>query len=386
MKVKIIRLLSALTVLALVFSLVACGGGGGGGKKGEAEAKSESLMFTETDRSDVINWYGRCYHYEDTAEVAFNLGASGFEVKFSGTKLTASIKSSPSSKPEEVSGNTYLYVFTDGVSDYKNATRIELNSDGNEHEVVLCENLGSGEHTVKVLKATEAKYGTARVSKITCNGKFLNPPTRPELKIELIGDSIMSGSECMRADRNQDSGLTVNENALASYGYLGAGILANWQSMKADVTVVSQSGLTVSGGNETKYPNISDFYDNYSPVDDAAWDFTEFVPDFVVVDLGTNDSLIGTSSAVIKSYYTDFLRHVRGKYPNAAIICCYGAMVTSVNSLVNEMVAELGDDNVYTLNLPKITAGGHPIESEHNSNGIRLAGFINSTFFNSDED
>ena len=376
MKRKIIRLISVLTVLSLAFSIAACGGG----KNGEEGSKGESLTFTETDRSDVINWYGRCYRYEDTAEVAFNLGASGFEVKFEGTRLTASIKSESSSAPSEAAGNTYLYAFVDGAVDYQNATRIELSSDGEPHEVVLCEQLTSGVHTVKVLKATEAKYGTARVSKITCDGKFISPPARPELKIELIGDSIMSGSECMRLD-SVDSKLTVNENALASYGYIAA-----WKMLRADVTVVSQSGLTVSGGNETKYPKISDFYDKYSPVDDAEWDFTKFVPDIVVVDLGTNDSLIGTSSTIVKSYYTDFLRHLREKYPSAAIFCCYGAMVTSVNSLVSEVVESLGDANVYELSLPQISPAAHPKENDHLTNGLSLTGFINATLFAEDED
>ena len=96
----------------------------------------------------------------------------------------------------------------------------------------------------------------------------------------------------------------------------------------------------------------------------------------VILDLGTNDVLIGAPTALIRQKYGEFLLYIRSKCPEAAIFCCYGAMITTLNTLIPEIVEELKDQNIYTCALPALTAGGHPRVQQHETNGYHLGGLI----------
>lgn len=359
-----IRKLSALLISA-VFAVALCACTGG---PVDPAPEESTLTFAQGRNEALINWYGRCYHDAEKEQVSFSNSSSGFEVTFNGTQLKARLISTGSQFPQEAQGSAYVYVFVDGASHYSQAELMELNPDGQEHEVVLAEGLERGTHTVKVLKCTEVKYGTAYLTALTADGDFLTPPARPALKVELLGDSILSGSEVMRESTTGDSLLTVSENSLAAYGYVAAEVL------DAEVSAITRSGALVSGYNG--YTSIPDIYDQYSAADPAEWDFGEFVPDIVILDLGTNDVLIGAPTALIRQKYGDFLLYIRSKYPEAAIFCCYGAMITTLNTLIPEIVEELKDQNIYTCALPALTAGGHPRVQQHETNGYHLGGLI----------
>ena len=89
-----------------------------------------------------------------------------------------------------------------------------------------------------------------------------------------------------------------------------------------------------------------------------------------------NDVLIGAPVDLITQKYAEFLRYIRGKYPQAAIFVCYGAMTTSLNGALSSMVNSLGDDNVYACALPALATGGHPREQQHQTNGFQLGAII----------
>lgn len=393
MKIKRIFAIFALSV----FFLVGCGGGSGSvsesvapssestsenysesSSESESEAAEEvkTLSF-ETDRQDeYINWYGRCYHEKNASLVHFSNASAGFEVAFEGTSLVASIVSDGSSFPKEAAGNAWIYVFADGVKNYKKAARIELGSGNEKKEYTLLSGLSQGKHTAKILKCTEAKYGTAALFSLSTDGSFIAPPERLQRKAEIIGDSIMSGSESMRESSTTDSKLSESENSLSSYGYVAADML------DAEVSAVSRSGALVSGYKG--YASIPDYYEKYgqTEAENAEWDFSAYQPDFIILDLGTNDSLISAPKDLITEKYIDFLRLIREKNPNAAIFCCAGAMVTSVNSLVENVVQTMndgGDERIWFYALNAISAGGHPKEDTHLENGYGLGAFIMQT-------
>ena len=363
-----LRKITAIFIaFAISFALCACTEGN---PSGEEDFPTESTLSFETQKhEDRINWYGRCYHDVENARVSFSNSSSGFEVAFTGTQLTAVISSTGSEYPEEAAGSAYLYVFLDGINQYAQAVKLELNPDGSPHEVVLAEGLERGPHTLKVLKVTEVKYGTAYLTSLTADGPFDTPPARPARKAEIIGDSILSGSEAVRLSTTTDSKLTASENSLAAYGYLAAS-----EILDAEVSAITRSGALVSGYQD--YASIPDYYDYYSAVDRELWDFSAYVPDIVIVDLGTNDVLIGAPVDLITQKYAEFLRYIRGKYPQAAIFVCYGAMTTSLNGALSSMVNSLGDDNVYACALPALATGGHPREQQHQTNGFQLGAII----------
>ena len=329
----------------------------------------ETLTFTESAREDRIQWYGRCYHDAAEGTVSISNASAGFEVAFYGTRLEAEIFADASQmRPPELSGNGYAYLFLDGETSYKEATLIELpDTGGAAQKVVLAEGLEEGEHTAKLIKVTEAKYTGAYVKSVTSDGGFRQPPARPAMKIEIVGDSISAGANAMRT---QDADLTDtgSENSLASYGAVAAGMLG------AEFNTVCRSGLLLTDS----YANIFDYYEKYGERDPAAWDFSLYVPDAVIVDLGTNDKLLGISDAAVRAAYKRLLDLITEKYPHADIFCCTGAM----SSVSADIAAQLGaiaaglaeeyGGRVTHVELPVVSTAGHPKEADHRSNGLYL--------------
>lgn len=333
--------------------------------------RTNELVFSDSLREEYVNWYGRVR--ADGEKTDFSNSASGFEVTFTGTRLTATVVSAESAAPNEARGNAYAYVFTDGETNYHRAEKIEFNNTGEPTEYVLAD-LPSGEHTVRLIKCTEPKYGTASLVSLKTDGGFLAPPAKPSLKFELLGDSIMSGSECMRGGAGADSMLTESENSLASYGYIAA------SRLKGQIQAITRSGALVSGYKG--FPDIPRYYDSYSQIDDTPWDFSRYQPDVIVLDLGTNDRNIAAPDDLIKETYLNFLRHLRQKNPSAAIICCEGAMLDNLAALTREIVQTAnaeGDGKVWYFHLPIQQTLGHPTEQDHYENGVALARFLRET-------
>lgn len=385
------KLFAVLLCLLLALSLIGCV---------EAETPSttdpsddgtsetlvaETLTFSESKREDKINWYGRCYHDTGKATVSINNSSSGFEVSFYGTELKAEFIATKSTmNAPELSGNGYLCVFIDGETDFRQAETIELDvTDGSAAEVVLAQGLEKGEHTVKVLKVTEVKYTQAYVKSITSDGGFKAPPEKPSLKLEIIGDSITAGANAMR-EYSIDVITTDSENSLASYGAIAAARL------NAQFNVVCRSGLTVSGGTGgTQYKKLADYYGLYSEKDTVAWDFSEYIPDAVIIDLGTNDKLVNVSDTVIKKAYKEALDTIRSHYPDAYIFCCTGAMGDDTENdyayqlgvLVGTIADEYnaaGDGKIVHVELSQKTTAGHPKAQTHRTNGLGLVATIRS--------
>lgn len=327
-----------------------------------AEEDAEAyLQFTDL-RDAFVNWYGRVF--TGGGKVDFSASAAGFEVRFSGTELSAVIAASPSEAPSEAAGNAYLSVFLEGAL----AARIALKA--GEESYTLLYGLAEGVHTVKVLKDTERKYGTAALCSLRTDGTFLPPPRRAALRFELVGDSILSGSECMRY-AEEDSRITSSQNCLLGYGYLAAA------AFKAEVNAVTRSGALVS--EYMGLPSIPQEYERLCR-GGGEWDFSRFRPDVILLDLGTNDVLIEVPKDLLFRDYLAFLRKVRERNPNSLIVCCEGAMTASLHSLVGEAVQTLmreGDTRILAFRLPCThTSGGHPTVREHQQNGEALAAFL----------
>src|SRR5207247_2274360 len=54
------------------------------------------------------------------------------------------------------------------------------------------------------------------------------------------------------------------------------------------------------------------------------WDHSSWIPDAVVINLGSNDFQQGDPGQPFVATYTAFVRRLRGYYPNALIICAVG--------------------------------------------------------------
>ena len=121
------------------------------------------------------------------------------------------------------------------------------------------------------------------------------------------------------------------------------------------------------------------------------WDFNKFVPDVIVINLGTNDaSYTGTKKDRQQDYqdsYVAFLKQIREKNPTAKIYCTLGIMDARLNKVMaaaaEAYTAETGDSNIATFEFPLqdsandgIVADYHPSDTTHTKSAQLLADFI----------
>lgn len=238
--------------------------------------------------------------------------------------------------------------------------------------------------TVRLLKLSEGTQSYMGIKSINTNDEAtLNPTSEKNLKIEFIGDSITCGYG-VEGKSAEEPFTTQTENATKAYAYLTA------QNLNADYSLVSFSGFgLVSGwtndGNLNPiqlagphYKNFcfswnSDLFKNYE------WDFSQFQPNFVVINYGTNDDSYTRDDLQKQneyvSCYVDFIKQVRSVNPHAHIVLALGIM-TGGNRLLPfmEQAAQkysslTGDKNISTYRFTSQTeaegfgADFHPSEA-----------------------
>ena len=136
---------------------------------------------------------------------------------------------------------------------------------------------------------------------------------------------------------------TANSHGLLGFAYLTGYLL------DAEVNIFSASGWGVSrgwntGGAISETQNIPAAYEYYAidasnrvVTEQGKWDHSDYIPDVVVVNLGTNDfnasgynSMSAENKALLEARfiqdYTTFLIKLNNWYPNAVIIVAYGLM------------------------------------------------------------
>lgn len=218
-------------------------------------------------------------------------------------------------------------------------------------------------HEVRLIKLSEAPHSSLGVSAIATDGA-MTPLPEKALKIEFIGDSITCG---YGVEGTLDMTFsTATENALMAFAARAA------QTLDADYCLTAFSGFgIVSGYTGDGAINarclVPKYYESVSMCDEALpdgrrlmdipWDFHRFVPDYIVINLGTNDmSYCGADEEKRGRYrelYGDFLRTVRRRNPGARILCLLGVMGEALcpymESAVADYRAKTGDGNVRVL-------------------------------------
>lgn len=255
------------------------------------------------------------------------------------------------------------------------------------------------EVTVTVVKLSEPGNSTFGIDEITVTAsEDIAPTAEKSPKIEFIGDSITCGYGVDDEDRNHHFS-TNTEDATKAYAYKTAQLLG------ADYSLVSYSGHgIISGytqqGKKVSAQQLPKKYKTYAVsggssyegfrVSDEDWDFSKFVPDYVVINLGTNDSsYTGKDEELIAEYtaaYVEFLKTVREKNPDAHIICTLGVMgadlYDAMCAAAEQYTAETGDENISTFRLSTqdgstgFAADWHPTAATHDKAAEELSGYI----------
>ena len=196
------------------------------------------------------------------------------------------------------------------------------------------------------------------------DGKFY-PVPKYDHRLEFIGDSISSGEGTYGAREDTDwipMYMSSSRNYINMVG----------KNLNADVRIISQGGFGVySGWDGDLRHDIPSYYDNicglalgdYNKSLGAGKDFDHktWVPDAVLINLGTNDGTAflntpGIKMAAINKAAYDFLKKIRGYYPASYIIWTYGmaqdVVREALEGAVDRFAADTSDKKVSYLALP----------------------------------
>lgn len=322
------------------------------------------------------------------------LSATGVEFTFTGTSVSFTlVGDSMTSNPEK----------TPRFAVYINGERtIDDVVDAPEKTVEVFKADEAAETTVKLLKLSEAQESTMGIKSINVTSiGGLTPTPEKELKIEFIGDSITCGYGVDDPDRDHHF-KTTTEDATKAYAFKTA------MALDADYSLVSFSGngiisgYTDNGKKQTSqlvpdvYDKLGKSWGNYNGfnIQDIEWDFSKFQPQYVVINLGTNDaSYTGSDKERVIEYadgYTEFLKTVREKNPDAHIVCALGVMGATlykngVERAVAQYTEQTGDTNVSTLQLSQqdgnkngYAADWHPTEASQDIAAEEMTAYLKS--------
>ena len=329
--------------------------------------------------TDHVKHLGRSFFMDDKLLMCYSSTGAEFNVK--AKRLDVTIIGDNRVSGSDNGSAARIVAFVNG--ERKLDTMILSKS--KDYTIFNGEELIEGE--VRIIKVSEATSSLAAISKITVDEDGTISPTAPQdLKIEFIGDSITCGYGVDDLDRNHHFKTSTEDNS-KTYAYKTA------TNLNADYSMVSASGWgIISGysGNGAKqesqqipryYDRLAVSWSTVAAVDPKAvkWDFSSFLPDFIVINLGTNDASYtkGDSKKITeyKDAYIAFLKDIRSKNPDAHIICSLGIMgqdlYPAIESAVSEYQAETGDLKVTPLKFANqnmsdgIAADWHPSEKTH---------------------
>lgn len=195
--------------------------------------------------------------------------------------------------------------------------------------------LTEGEHTVRLLKLTEATVGMPLLLKaitLEGSGMWLPPPKLPSRRIEFIGDSITCGFGTL-SDKPSDPFTTETEDPTKTYACRIA------RYFHADARFISMSGRGLlrdcAGAAFRPVPEWVDFTAFCHP---EPWDYTRWQADIVVINVGTNDVAGGTPGLEFEEAAKAFLKRIRDHYPKAWLLWVHGMMNTEMTDPIRRAV------------------------------------------------
>ncbi|TXI70898.1 MAG: acetyl xylan esterase [Cyclobacteriaceae bacterium] len=251
----------------------------------------------------LFQYMGRI-DFSDSKTPRFWVAGAHVQAKFKGTTCVLNVN-------DEVKWGTthnYLEVSIDGAEPRRIKLKVK------ENVIDLSEGLAEGEHTITIIKATEALQGYIEFVGLTCT-KLLAPTALPTRKIEFFGDSITSGMGSELTPIPCDSAEWYDQHTVY-YGYAAT----TARAIDAQYHLTSESGIGLIHNCCNKPYVMPRVYDKLNITDDSlTWNFNRYQPDVVSICLGQNDGIQDSTQFV--SEYVAFIKTLRGHYPNAQFVC-----------------------------------------------------------------
>jgi lysophospholipase L1-like esterase len=317
--------------------------------------------------------------FTDPQKPKFSAPGVYIQARFRGTSASVMLKD------EFKYGTSRNYY--DAVID--DATVVKIAPDmGGTTKYPVASGLPYGEHSLTLVKRTEASVGSCQFLGFEFDGEILPAPAAPARRIEIIGDSICcgTGAEALNGSPQcqEDGWGQPYNNARLAFGP----VMARALNAAYHLTAVSGIGLTRDYSFKYDARPMPEVYDliflEQANTAVNIWDTSRFVPDVIVIALGTNDFSPGDSDRPSLSVddfaaaYVQSIGGLRDYYPNASIFCVTSPMLgdrwptsadrfstDQINAII-KVVGELnnkGDAKVYKFMATKIVGmgcGTHP--------------------------
>jgi hypothetical protein len=256
----------------------------------------------------------------------------------------------------------------------------------------LASNLEKGKHSVEIFKRTEWGNGLSNFYGFKINnGKVLPKSNIKKRKMEFYGNSVSAGYAVDDLS-GRDLHDSIYTNNYKSY----AALTARHYDAKYHCICKSGIGVTVSWDSLI----MPEIYDKLIPTNSSSfWDFSNYSPDIVVVNLFQNDSWLvklPNHEEYIKRFnktpptdyqlitaYQNFILNLRKQYPKTNIICTLGSMDAAKQDskwikYIKTAVNNLKDDKIYTHIMPYIESNTHPSEEDNQVMSKDLINFIDN--------
>lgn len=303
---------------------------------------------------------------------------------------SVSIKTNASTVRAELCGTDtadYFNVIVDGI------VSKQIHVSNKKHIYSIAENLSSGIHVIQLFKRTcwdkgQTHFYNFRISP-TAQIYAIEKKRR---SIEFYGNSISCGY-AVDDSSGSDSGTGRFENNYVAY----PAITARYFDAQYRCIAKGGIGLLISWFPLT----MPQMYNRLNPLDSSLiYDFKDFNPAIVVVNLGQNDYWLlnkpkhpeyisrfskkaPTSEDIIYAY-CNFIRSLRAKYPEAYIICSLGNMDATDSkspwpTYIRTSVARLNDNKILTHFFEYKNSLAHPNRADQQKIADSLISFINET-------
>lgn len=255
------------------------------------------------------------------------------------------------------------------------------------------------EHEIIIFKRQDACHEmTFLGAEIGDGERVLSISRRTERKIEVYGDSVSAGEVSEAVDYVGKSDPEHNgeySNSWYSYAWMTA------RKLNAQIHDIAQGGIALMDQTgwfyEPKAVGMESVWDkvHYNPQFGSAteWDFSEYIPNVVIVAIGQNDNhpddymkedYEGERSERWRNHYRKFLEKIRGKYPDAQIVCCTTLLChdSSWDKAIREVVEDMKDKKTTQYLFKRNGKGtpGHLRISEAEEMAEELAAYIESLY------
>lgn len=344
-------------------------------------------MNTYLPNTDNIKPLGRTCFVNNTLWLAFS--GSGAAFHFRGTKAAVTLLADDSATfPNNGDNQTRVAVYVNGCR------VVDAMMDEPSKEFVVFESEQASDCQVEIIKLSESAMSTVGIKSIAADAEDgIHPTAAKSHYIEFVGDSITCGYGVDDENEEHDFS-TKTEDVTRAYAYRTA------QALDADYSMVSLSGYGIISGyvneGEDKKPEqaLPQYYKKLGfsyrrfmgrAPEEVEWAF-ECQPDLIVINLGTNDDSYTLDHADrqedYRKAYTEFIKLVRSKNPQAKILCALGIMGRRLYPFVEKAVAaystETGDQNISCLEFDEqlasdgYTANWHPTAVTHGKAAEKL--------------